>query len=662
MAPINYTGNLTAAQQVSPTLLVRAGANAEFVADGALVQFTLSGTWAGTVVLEIAGPGQLSWTTLNTFQYTGNVDTTWHNNTGAVQYVRFRCVAYTSGTIVYGLTYTLQYQVLALWLNSDGDTAFEILGDGVSIIIPGTSTFDDVVINDSLTVTGASHFVGAVTMDGALTVLGATSVQALAVAGTLTGTAINATSVTVNAGTNANTYLYVGSGGGAPSASRTVEVHINAPSSGGFLGQPQVVFARNGVTIWNEGLGAANGGAKTNTDDYFWYSSAYMMALTTAGQLVIANGMAVQAGNSGFQTITGTTLVLSSTLSAGDTTITNGNNLSVALSVGEGGASSAARTASITRNVSSSVTYVGEATDYYKRASATIWMTGIDAATAGVIKSATTDYVWWNGTTYVMALTQAGGLNLLGALSAGASSLIAAGVDASTTLTIGSGGSGPTANRMQILAINTPSNGTYLGDARIYVQRAGTSIWEQGIAVATGNAKAATTDYYWYNTAASSYRLALSAAGQLTAVAGFTSQSGTSALQATTVTTLVTSSTIQVGAGITSVKTSGEVLGNTSGTTGSLYLDFKNTSGWMSAGVNSSTGGDYTNGTAYAAYVGSINNKPLECVSNGALVASFDSNVTANTTSFQVNVGGTMRRMTTLAPASIAGFTQVFGW
>lgn len=104
---------------------------------------------------------------------------------------------------------------------------------------------------------------------------------------------------------------------------------------------------------------------------------------------------------------------------------------------------------------------------------------------------------------------------------------VSAGANASTTLTVGQGGAAPSAARTARIDMDAPSQAGTVGDANLWLKRAGTGIWLFGIdATGANGAKAVDTDFFWYSTSAAAYRMALSTAGALTTAAGITAQSG----------------------------------------------------------------------------------------------------------------------------------------
>jgi len=117
-----------------------------------------------------------------------------------------------------------------------------------------------------------------------------------------------------------------------------------------------------------------------------------------------------------------------------------------------------------------------------------------------------------------------GATTMSAALTVNASgSVFSAGTDASTNLTLGSGGAAPTAVRTHVLAIDAPHSVTYVGSAALDFKRAGAIVWEIGINTATSAPKTANTDLYFYSSA---YVASLSTAGALTLAAGLTATTG----------------------------------------------------------------------------------------------------------------------------------------
>lgn len=141
-----------------------------------------------------------------------------------------------------------------------------------------------------------------------------------------------------------------------------------------------------------------------------------------------------------------------------------------------------------------------------------------------------------------------------GAIFAATGSVFSSGTNASTNLSVGSGGAAPTANRGIDLILDSPHSATFVGAAAVSHRRAGTQIWGVGIntAGATGP-KSSDTDYYWHG--GGSYRMALTTAGVLTVSGGVTVQSGgTLTLTGATVTGAPTWSAAQMFPGLTSTE------------------------------------------------------------------------------------------------------------
>lgn len=87
----SFTGNLTA---VGSTNAVRLKPNE-------IASYILTGTWAGTMLLQKSVDMQRWQTVVST---TSNVDTTYQNGEPIPVYLRWRCEAFTSGTIAYEIS------------------------------------------------------------------------------------------------------------------------------------------------------------------------------------------------------------------------------------------------------------------------------------------------------------------------------------------------------------------------------------------------------------------------------------------------------------------------------------------------------------------------------------------------------------------------------
>jgi hypothetical protein len=100
--------------------------------------------------------------------------------------------------------------------------------------------------------------------------------------------------ITANSGTDADSVILTGGGGGSPSAVRSAITGINPPSSASHLGQAILRYYRNSVEIVSTGVYAGLTGAVTGTGDYAWTfagSTVAAAALTSSGQLRTAGGL-----------------------------------------------------------------------------------------------------------------------------------------------------------------------------------------------------------------------------------------------------------------------------------------------------------------------------------------------------------------------------------
>ena len=130
-----------------------------------------------------------------------------------------------------------------------------------------------------------------VSLRGGLSVTGAVDgVTTLLTSGAITS---NATGSQFSAGSDASTDVSIGSGGVAPSASRTASLSLNAPDSGSFRGAAQLLLKRAASIVFAVGLFSSVAGAMTaNTDLVAQNSSGTnVAAITQAGQLTVAQGL-----------------------------------------------------------------------------------------------------------------------------------------------------------------------------------------------------------------------------------------------------------------------------------------------------------------------------------------------------------------------------------
>lgn len=135
---------------------------------------------------------------------------------------------------------------------------------------------------------------GAVTFRN--TVSGITTLTATTLAGT-TLTVSGAGTHQIGGQTNGNNVLSVGptAAANAPTAQRESSLYINVPSNASFLGAAWTRYRRNLINTWSTGIDSTtSSGAKSSADDYTWYNgSAYVAALSQAGQLALSGGLIV---------------------------------------------------------------------------------------------------------------------------------------------------------------------------------------------------------------------------------------------------------------------------------------------------------------------------------------------------------------------------------
>jgi hypothetical protein len=129
--------------------------------------------------------------------------------------------------------------------------------------------------------------------------LAGTDVMSLTTAGALTlAAAVTATAGTFSSGTDASSTLTIGSGGGVPTAIRTVSVVLTAPDSGTFIGAAYTRYVRGTNGGWYTGVDQSTSGVKSAVGDYFFFNgSAYVAALTQAGQMRTTAGFYTTAGS-----------------------------------------------------------------------------------------------------------------------------------------------------------------------------------------------------------------------------------------------------------------------------------------------------------------------------------------------------------------------------
>lgn len=138
---------------------------------------------------------------------------------------------------------------------------------------------------------------------------------------------------------------------------------------------------------------------------------------------------------------------------------------------------------------------------------------------SGLSTFAVGDMLYANTTTTFarLALGAAGTILTVapGATAPSWSAVISAGTDASSSLSIGSGGTA-TGARSATLILNVPTAGGFEGQAAIAFRRNGGEVWNAGIsAVAAGGALTANTNLYFHTSVGNIYRMALTTAGNL---------------------------------------------------------------------------------------------------------------------------------------------------
>jgi len=89
--------------------------------------YTLSGTWAGTMVWQYSTSGSGNWNTLAT--YTGNIGPVVFANPG---FYRWNCTVYTSGTVTAAVT--TPYFIYAQITNNQGATVFQVDDSGTTVV------------------------------------------------------------------------------------------------------------------------------------------------------------------------------------------------------------------------------------------------------------------------------------------------------------------------------------------------------------------------------------------------------------------------------------------------------------------------------------------------------------------------------------------------
>lgn len=165
-------------------------------------------------------------------------------------------------------------------------------GDPVPLSIAGNSVYmlginTDVGLNPVVVIKGdTGPFISF--YDGA-----DSNVATIGTGGTITASG----AITASGGTNGDSSMIIGTGGGSPSATRFAILNINSPHSGSFTGTSGISLKRAGTEQWFLGLQnvASSGSVTANTDLAFYNGSVFVAALSTAGNLRTAGLIASNA-------------------------------------------------------------------------------------------------------------------------------------------------------------------------------------------------------------------------------------------------------------------------------------------------------------------------------------------------------------------------------
>lgn len=119
---------------VSKSFTATGNGDALFVRNNESFTYSVSGTFVGTVVLEKSNNGGLTWTPITSATGAASGTVVVENTDGSAVVVRFRCSAFTSGTIVTSLVEVSE--TVQRFLNRAGDSVLTLTETGVSV--PGT--------------------------------------------------------------------------------------------------------------------------------------------------------------------------------------------------------------------------------------------------------------------------------------------------------------------------------------------------------------------------------------------------------------------------------------------------------------------------------------------------------------------------------------------
>ncbi len=373
---------------------------------------------------------------------------------------------------------------------------------------------------------------------------------------------------TVSSGTDSSTLITFGTGGAAPSSSRSVSMVLNAPHSISNPGAAYLSLTRDSAFVWSSvGIVSTVAGSVAAITDYAWKNAAgtNVAGLSQTGALTIAAGLtATNAALSGATPLTfgaagsisydasalGITYGTSTDLPhrwvingtprwrmqftsgallgdqtanfIGVNTVDGADTGALTLCAASEGSTSRSGSISLYGNESAAGggTYAADV-HIFPGAGGQVYI-------GSVIAGVATDAAWsatdgtFNVYSKLIVGTDPTGSDVL---RVGGNGTLSAGTDASTTLSVGTGGATPAASRTAKLILNTPDSGSFRGLAYVETQRNSVATWRAGLFAAVAGTMGAISDYGWApgNTTPVA---SLTSAGTLTVAANFVTAGG----------------------------------------------------------------------------------------------------------------------------------------
>lgn len=439
---------------------------------------------------------------------------------------------------------------------------------------------------------------------------------------------------TISSGTDASTTITFGTGGGSPTGVRGVTVNLNAPSSGSFVGAGYLQFSRTSAAVGYFGIdNTTNGAASANTDFKFQSSAGTnVAAISQAGALKLAAGLTATTGvfssTISFTGATFTTSLISNTAVAFGSVAATNMSLGATTVYGATvlGFGTTADASLLNRSAGAAFYVVANTVNV--QAMGTVTSAGLITGSAGatinglfslpttnqihqlvghnfVQGDATNTYMYggtagWHvrksdNSISLFDITDAGAGTLAGALAitgaftgattgafsgaltvSATGSSFTAGTDATTQVTIGSGGAAATANRFALLNLSVPTAGGFPGYAYVSLQRNNVGVWAVGIQALISGAMVSAADFVWQNSSGTNVAAmaptgSLVTAGALTitgALAGVTTLATSGTINSQTISSTAAFTGTMSIAGLATMASGGRFTGNSAAASG----------------------------------------------------------------------------------------------